>query len=119
MLQTGEKIPDFSLKTFEGDEVTPQSIAGRRALLCFFPFAFSGVCTEQFSVYQQNIGDATAGTKNPNLGPLRTAPYFAVQFGPGDIKRYPEWPAPDERVHVDELRTAARTCAHAALALCG
>ncbi len=57
MLQTGEKIPDFSLKTFEGDEVTPQSIAGRRALLCFFPFAFSGVCTEQFSVYQQNIGE--------------------------------------------------------------
>lgn len=37
------------------------------------------------TAYQQNIGDATAGTKNPNLGPLRTAPYFAVQLHPGDI----------------------------------
>jgi succinate dehydrogenase/fumarate reductase flavoprotein subunit len=37
------------------------------------------------TAYQQNIGDATAGTKNPNLGPLRTAPYYAVQLHPGDI----------------------------------
>lgn len=43
----------------------------------------------------------------------------SVQFGPGDIKRYPEWPAPDERVHVSELLTTARTCAHALVELCG
>lgn len=50
---------------------------------------------------------------------LHSAGIPSVQFGPGDIKRYPEWPAPDERVHVDELRTTARTCALATLALCG
>lgn len=37
------------------------------------------------TAYQQNIGDATAGHKNPNLGPLKTAPYFAVKLHPGDI----------------------------------
>lgn len=37
------------------------------------------------TAYQQNIGDATAGHKNPNLGPLKTAPYFAVKLYPGDI----------------------------------
>ncbi|MFC3685392.1 FAD-dependent oxidoreductase [Hydrogenophaga luteola] len=37
------------------------------------------------TAYQQNIGDATAGRKNPNLGPLKTAPYFAVKLHPGDI----------------------------------
>ncbi len=37
------------------------------------------------TVYQQNIGDATAGNKNPNLGPLNTGPYYAVQLHPGDI----------------------------------
>lgn len=37
------------------------------------------------TAYQQNIGDATAGTKNPNLGPLNTAPYYAVKLYPGDI----------------------------------
>lgn len=37
------------------------------------------------TAYQQNIGDATAGHKNPNLGPLQTAPHFAVKLHPGDI----------------------------------
>ncbi len=37
------------------------------------------------TAYQQNIGDATAGTKNPNLGPLKTAPFYAVKVHPGDI----------------------------------
>ena len=43
----------------------------------------------------------------------------SVQFGPGDIKRYPEWPAPDERVHISELMTTARTVAYALLELAG
>lgn len=50
---------------------------------------------------------------------LHAAGIPSVQFGPGNIKRYPEWPCPDERVHVDELRITARTSAYAALALCG
>jgi len=50
---------------------------------------------------------------------LQAAGIPAVQFGPGDIKRYPEWPAPDERAHISELMTTARTCAYATLDLCG
>ena len=52
---TGDKVPDFKLSTFDGDEVTPATLAGKRSLICFFPFAFSGVCTDQFSVLQNNI----------------------------------------------------------------
>lgn len=37
------------------------------------------------TAYQQNIGDAAAGTRNPNLGRLDTAPYYAVRLYPGDI----------------------------------
>ena len=37
------------------------------------------------TAYQQNIGDAAAGGKNPNLGALTTAPYCAVKLYPGDI----------------------------------
>lgn len=37
------------------------------------------------TAYQQNIGDAAAGTRNPNLGALTAAPYYAVKLYPGDI----------------------------------
>ena len=37
------------------------------------------------TAYQHNIGDPAWGGKNPNLGPLRQAPYYAVKLYPGDI----------------------------------
>ena len=37
------------------------------------------------TAYQHNIGDATAGNKNPNLGALTQAPYYAIRIYPGDI----------------------------------
>ena len=51
-------------------------------------FAASGV-DEDFgrgsTVYQRHNGDAAAGFKNPCLGPLKTAPFYAVRLYPGDI----------------------------------
>ena len=38
------------------------------------------------TAYQQNIGDATLGTKNPNLRALAPqGPYYAIRLYPGDI----------------------------------
>jgi len=37
------------------------------------------------TAYQQNIGDAAAGHKNPNIGPLEAGPFYAVKLYPGDI----------------------------------
>ena len=37
------------------------------------------------TAYQQNIGDPAWTGKNPNLGALTRAPYFAVRLYPGDI----------------------------------
>ncbi|SDP15590.1 Succinate dehydrogenase/fumarate reductase, flavoprotein subunit [Rhodoferax sp. OV413] len=37
------------------------------------------------TAYSQNMGDPAAGGKNPNLGPLRQAPFYAVRLYPGDI----------------------------------
>jgi acetylornithine deacetylase/succinyl-diaminopimelate desuccinylase-like protein len=57
-----------------------------------------------------NVGDgnilAAAGIPN-------------VQYGPGDIRIYREWPTPDERVRLADLETAARAVAYAACRLCG
>jgi acetylornithine deacetylase len=42
-----------------------------------------------------------------------------VQYGPGDIRIYREWPTPDERVLLSDLVTAAKAVAHATVTLCG
>lgn len=50
--------------------------------------AESGVDTDfgrGVGAYANNIGDATWTGRNPNLGPLRTAPFYAVRLFPGDI----------------------------------
>jgi acetylornithine deacetylase len=41
-----------------------------------------------------------------------------VQYGPGDIRTYKEWPTPDERVRLEDLVTAAKAVAHATIRLC-
>lgn len=60
MASTGEKVPDFTLTTFEREEFTPQSIFGRRSLFCFYPNSFSGVCTSQFEAYEAEIEEFKA-----------------------------------------------------------
>jgi acetylornithine deacetylase/succinyl-diaminopimelate desuccinylase-like protein len=42
-----------------------------------------------------------------------------VQYGPGDIRIYKEWPTPDERVRLDDLVTAAKAIAYATTRVCG
>ncbi len=50
-LEKGQKAPDFTLKskTADGlDDVTlSNNFGSRRTVLLFFPFAFTGVCTEE------------------------------------------------------------------------
>jgi glycine/D-amino acid oxidase-like deaminating enzyme len=37
------------------------------------------------TVYQNHSGDASAGGANPNLGPIATAPFYALRLYPSDI----------------------------------
>jgi succinate dehydrogenase/fumarate reductase flavoprotein subunit len=37
------------------------------------------------TAYQRNTGDAAAGGKNPNLGPIATPPFYALRLYPSDI----------------------------------
>jgi acetylornithine deacetylase/succinyl-diaminopimelate desuccinylase-like protein len=57
-----------------------------------------------------NVGDGNI---------LNAAGIPTVQYGPGDIRIYKEWPTPDERVPLRDLVTATRAVAHATWRLCG
>jgi peroxiredoxin len=47
----GAPVPDFTLRTAGGEPFTQEQLAGRISVLVFYPFAFSPVCTDQLSVY--------------------------------------------------------------------
>jgi peroxiredoxin (alkyl hydroperoxide reductase subunit C) len=56
----GTPAPDFSLTTEDGGTFTLEDAKGQTTVLVFFPFAFSPVCTDQLSVYQEVLGELEA-----------------------------------------------------------
>jgi peroxiredoxin len=57
VVAAGRPAPDFTLATFSGDPFTRADLEGKTTVLVFYPFAFSPVCTEQLSVYNELLGD--------------------------------------------------------------
>jgi peroxiredoxin len=53
----GQPVPEFSLATYEGDAFTRADLEGRTTVLVFYPFAFSPICTDQLSVYEEVLDD--------------------------------------------------------------
>ena len=49
----GEPAPDFSLTRGDGKPFTREDLLGQTTVLVFYPFAFSPVCTDQLSVYNE------------------------------------------------------------------
>src|SRR6185437_14873204 len=56
----GEPAPDFKLKTAVGEDFTRERLLGRTTVLVFYPFAFSPVCTDQLSLYNEVLEDFAA-----------------------------------------------------------
>ena len=59
-IPAGEPAPDFSLTRGDGKPFTRQDLLGKTTVLVFYPFAFSPVCTDQLSVYNEVLDDFAA-----------------------------------------------------------
>jgi peroxiredoxin len=57
VIAPGTRAPDFTLATYEGEPFTRAALAGKRTLLVFYPFAFSPICTDQLSVYNEVLAE--------------------------------------------------------------
>jgi peroxiredoxin len=57
VIAAGQPAPEFSLARAEGAPFTRADLEGERTLLVFYPFAFSSVCTEQLSLYNDLLAD--------------------------------------------------------------
>jgi peroxiredoxin (alkyl hydroperoxide reductase subunit C) len=57
VVAAGQPAPDFTLRTAAGKPFTRADLEGSTTLLVFYPFAFSPVCTDQLSLYQEVLED--------------------------------------------------------------
>ena len=60
IVAAGQSAPDFTLKTADGVEFTRADLLGHTTVLVFYPFAFSPVCTNQLSLYNEVLEDFAA-----------------------------------------------------------
>ena len=57
ILAAGTQAPEFTLRREDGSEFTRADLLGHRTVLVFYPFAFSPVCTDQLSLYNDVLED--------------------------------------------------------------
>ena len=60
MIEAGTPAPDFKLPDQDGNEVSLESLRGKRVVLVFYPSDFSPVCTDQLNVYQEILPELEA-----------------------------------------------------------
>ncbi len=75
-LAIGDLAPDFTLKDQHGQDVQLSShAAGKVALIVFYPFAFSGVCTGELTGLRDRLGEFE--TADTTLIALSCDPMYA------------------------------------------
>jgi peroxiredoxin len=57
VVQAGQPAPDFTLARYEREPFTRADLERRTTVLVFYPFAFSPVCTDQLSLYNEVLDD--------------------------------------------------------------
>lgn len=77
-LKKGDTVKDFSLQNTEGKSVTLTELIGDdRAVLLFFPLAFSGVCTEELCSTRDNM--KMFNSLNANVAAISTDSFFTLR----------------------------------------
>lgn len=58
--QPGELAPDFILSDQHGQRISRADLSGAPALLVFYPYAFSGICSSELAQLQDALGEFRA-----------------------------------------------------------
>ena len=59
VIEAGTPIPEFTLTTEDGGKFTREDLLekGKTSVLVFYPFAFSPVCNDQLTLYEEVLGE--------------------------------------------------------------
>ena len=56
-ISVGQLAPDFKLKDSDGQDVSLSDFRGKKVVVVFFPFAFTGICTAELCAIRDNADD--------------------------------------------------------------
>lgn len=56
-LAIGQSAPQFTLKNSDGHNVSLSDFRGKKVLLVFYPFSFTGICTAELCAIRDNEND--------------------------------------------------------------
>ncbi len=79
ILSAGAEVPEISLGKADGTQFTNADLDGNTTVLVFYPFAFSPVCTDQFQIYEEVLGEIT-GRGAQIFGVSCDSPYSQTAF---------------------------------------
>jgi len=60
VIAAGTPVPEFSLATEDGETFTRDDLLGQTSVLVFYPFAFSPVCNDQLTLYEEVLDEFSA-----------------------------------------------------------
>ena len=53
VISAGTPVPEFALMRADGEKFTREDLLGHTSVLVFYPFAFSPVCSDQLTLYEE------------------------------------------------------------------
>ena len=56
-LAIGDSAPQFTVKNSDGQNVSLSDFLGKKVLLVFYPFSFTGICTAELCAIRDNEND--------------------------------------------------------------
>jgi len=60
VIEAGTVVPEFTLGTQDGGVFTRDDLLGATSVLVFYPFAFSPVCNDQLTLYEEVLDEFSA-----------------------------------------------------------
>jgi peroxiredoxin len=57
VIEAGTPVPDFTLTAADGEKFTREDLLGQTSVLVFYPFAFSPVCNDQLTLYEEVLDE--------------------------------------------------------------
>lgn len=79
IIAAGTDFPEFTLQGYEGP-FTREDLKGETTILVFYPFAFSGVCTDQLQIYDKAWDQLQAAGATKIYGVSTDAGYSQEAF---------------------------------------